>query len=442
MKLVLTAILVSFLTSCYGWKYEEELQDKESSKNDDYSVDEYNEPPDEDRNEKPDNFDNQKNCSLDPDWMEPEKDWNLWAYLKMIGEIAEYGGEYKPAVYVDGKFNLKNQKTSLMDGAFMNYQNALLYADAQNYEFINVNREKGTGVIDYYHARWTFSHSLISILKNMDWVEAFTGAEIVIRHVYMDVEFESSGEVTCQQIRKDCLLAVSEIEKSDSGYYDIHVGNIKACVYDNIDGSVGEELKMMFKNKITDDSTVIINYLNTQGDGSVFEYGDEGFVHQCKCFDTEGNEVNCWKYDGPGGPEECPGYVPEEECETGNDSDQDEISDEDIYDPCYPNPCLEITGSDGNCTGDGYDFFCGCNENYKWDSENNLCDPERKLVDCNNTIPENSSYSGTGKFYQTWDGDSWEPAVSQCEWECDEGYTKSGEECLKNDEDIMPDVDV
>jgi len=172
------------------------------------------------------------------------------------------------------------------------------------------------------------------------------------------------------------------------------------------------------------------------------------------CYEADGTEVDCWAYDGPGGAEECPDYVSAEDCkvpvtddeddsddsgntgtdddaDTGNTGDLDEDPDDDTpVDPCDPNPCASIVGSDGVCTADGSDYNCGCTANYAWNGVAKECTAGQQVADCNNTIPANSSYTETGKFTQTWDGDSWEPATSSCEWECDANYVEDTGICV------------
>ena len=452
MKLILIIISIFLLTSCYGWNYKDDPSSKNNSYVNDYweTDDEfYEEVPEQtqgDFNEEPDD------CGpyLPSWWMVPENDWLSWAYLKMIGPIADYDGEYEPAVYIDGKMELKSGTTDFTSGSYRNYQSQILIAQATTYEFTDVDQVAYTAVLDYWEAVWQFSQQLVPVLKEEGLEEAGFGGKVFFHHTYYDIEFDSSGSTTYHLVRKNCYLAVSAIEEleEDGEIYDIPVGDMYGCFVYNVDGSVGETLYMMFKNQMTENEATLLEYFNTQTDGSVLEYGDEGFMSLCQCYDENGKEVNCWEYDGPGGAEECPSYVPENECGTDDENvdqdgidDSDESVDVDVYNSCEPNPCLEIIGSDGVCTPDGDDFFCGCTENYNWNSENNVCDPKMRSTDCNNTIPENSSYSGSGKFFQTWDGDSWEPAVSDCEWECAEGYWESEGECVKPDDDSINDED-
>ncbi|HPS31752.1 MAG TPA: choice-of-anchor Q domain-containing protein, partial [bacterium] len=65
-----------------------------------------------------------------------------------------------------------------------------------------------------------------------------------------------------------------------------------------------------------------------------------------------------------------------------------------------------------------------CNLNY--DKVDGSCVAKTQTADCVNEIPENTVYANSGKFDQTWDGDSevWLPLPEnfECEWECAKGY--------------------
>ena len=330
-------------------------------------------------------------ATLDSEWMEPEEGWASWAYLKMMGPIADYDGDFQAAVFTDGKMKVTSGTTEFADGGFMNYQSSTLLAMLTTYEFTDVDEVAGTAVVDYWDSIYQFSQQLVPVLKEEKVREAGFGASTFLRHTYIDVTYDTgTGAVTSDQTRKGCFVAISKTEEyiEDGKTYNIPVGDMYGCFDDNVDGSVGEDLKMMFKNELLDDAASILKDLNTQSDGSVLEYGEEGFMHVCSCFDEEGTEVPCWGYDGPGGAEECPDYVPEDECvvpETDDDvipdTDTDDVEDDvvpddDVVDPCDPNPCTSKTNSDGNCTADGADFSCGCNTNYTWNATTEECEAD------------------------------------------------------------------
>jgi len=273
-------------------------------------------------------------CHGDPifgDWMQPEDAWTSWAYLKMMGPIGDYNGEYAPAVFTDGKIKLSSGTTDFSDGSYMNYDNQIIIADAAAYEFIDVDETAGTAVIDYWHILYQLNLQLVPLMVEEGATDVGFGATVIFRHTFIDVKFDASGAVTTQQVRKNCYLAISKTEEieQEGETYDVPIGDMFGCFGDNTDGSVGEDLKMMFKNEMDEDNTSLLEFFNTQSDGSVLEYGNEGYEHLCQCFDADGNEVNCWEYDGPGGAEECPDYVPQEDCKLqGND--EDVVIDEDV----------------------------------------------------------------------------------------------------------------
>ena len=288
------------------------------------------EDPDND-SDNPEDPDDPVVCTLDSEWMQPEDGWSSWAYLKMMGPIGDYDGEYAAAVFTDGKIKLSSGTTDFADGSYMNYQSQILLADAAAYEFTDVDQGAGTAVVDYWDAMYQFSLQLIPLMKEEGATEGGFGATVTFRHTYIDVEFDASGSVTSQEVRKNCYLAVSNTEEmeEEGETYDVPIGNIFGCFGDNTDGSVGEDLKMMFKNDMTEDQTALLEFFNTQTDGTVLAYGDEGFQHLCMCYEADGTEVDCWAYDGPGGAEECPDYVSAEDCKVPvTDETTDEVADE------------------------------------------------------------------------------------------------------------------
>jgi len=113
------------------------------------------------------------------------------------------------------------------------------------------------------------------------------------------------------------------------------------------------------------------------------------------------------------------------------DADIDVDGDIDEGDPCQENPCVMLN-SNGVCTVvEGNDYTCGCDNNYSWNGVNKKCDPDTKRIPCVNSIPLNSEYSGgnsDSQFEQTWDGDSWEPTSFDCAWECKDGWVSEDEE--------------
>ena len=114
--------------------------------------------------------------------------------------------------------------------------------------------------------------------------------------------------------------------------------------------------------------------------------------------------------------------------------DEVETEDSDPVDLCDPNPCT-MNNSDGECTVEGEDYFCGCEENYTWDGEEKKCSPDIRRTECTNEIPENASYSGDnsdGKFEQVWDGSRWLPEDYSCLWECDEDFFEENDLCINS----------
>jgi len=117
-----------------------------------------------------------------------------------------------------------------------------------------------------------------------------------------------------------------------------------------------------------------------------------------------------------------------------NDGDiTDTLPDSDSAAPCDAHPCTAVEHSDGTCTNDGDTYICGCEIYYEWDPAEKTCVPLSWRADCTNTLPPDAHWAPPnedGKFEQTWDGDSWEPAAFACAWECNENYTKVSGSCV------------
>jgi len=254
-------------------------------------------------------------CQLKDGWMSPEDSWTSWSQLKILGPIGDYEDDYIEIAVTDGIIKLASETNFFTDGFLVNYQSDII-ADVSSCKSADVDYDKGTLVFDCRDAMFQFPSQLITDLKEKEMQEAGVGANVFLFHTYKDAEFNAAGIVTSEQTRKSCYLAVSKTEEieEDGDMYDVPIGDMYGCFEDNVDGSVGENLKMMFKNELVEDQASLLEYVNTQEDGTILEYGDNGFQHVCQCYDEFGTEVNCWDYDGPGGVEECPDYVPEGDC--------------------------------------------------------------------------------------------------------------------------------
>jgi hypothetical protein len=268
------------------------------------------------------------------DWYVPDPDWEAWSYLRMSGEIADPEGEHVEAIFAEGKAKITKGITNLDKGSFLSQDGVFLSANAVNYEFLNLDEENGTATVNYHDANWNFLKQLIPVLNEEQIYEVDFGAFMTFRNSMIDVTFDTNGAVADQKVRKNCWLAISATEEieEEGEIYDIPVGGIYGCFDCASTGEVGETLKMMFRNELTDKREDLLKWINTQQDESVLEYGDDGFQFECVCYEENGiDEVPCWQYDGPGGAEECPPEVPEGECYPES-SDEDTIDDDEIQD--------------------------------------------------------------------------------------------------------------
>lgn len=396
--------------------------------------------------------DDAEDCTLNQDWLSPESDWAAWGYLRMSGEVGDYEGDYVEATFTEGKMKIASGTTDLKYGAFSSYQGTIILADAANYEFMNQTATSAT--VDYYDAMWQFNPQLIPLFKEDGVNEADFAAFVWFRHSFIDLTI-SGQSITGQKTRKSCWLALAATEEleEEGETYDIPVGGIYGCFGENVDGSVGETMKMMFRNKMTDNRDDILTFINTLEDETVLKYGDEGFKFECECFNENGatetpgeNVVPCWHYDGPGGAEECPAEVEEAgKCDEGapdEDIVDEDVVDEDIIDedttdddpyvdPCLPtNPCDEANKT--VCTDANLDGVeeCACVATYHL--EDTACVSNTKMVDCVDNAPDNATAT-PAQVEITWNGTAW-PTAADCEWDCNEGYTKNGAVCDQNPE--------
>jgi len=248
-------------------------------------------------------------CTLSNDWMLPDPDWDSWYYLKMMGRVNEHINAVEPALLIASLVKLAKRGilVHIRDGAYSFFENKILFANGTYYEIIAENLEEGTATVDYYDLMIQFSKQLIPILKEEQIQETDFGALTWFRRYLIDVSFNESGEITNQWIRKSCWYALSATEEfiEEGETYDVPVGGIYGCFCDdNIDGSVGEVLRMMFRGKLTEEDDTLLKYFNTQQDGTVLEPEDDGYTKICTCYDADGKtEIDCSVYEDTDGNE-------------------------------------------------------------------------------------------------------------------------------------------
>jgi len=90
-------------------------------------------------------------------------------------------------------------------------------------------------------------------------------------------------------------------------------------------------------------------------------------------------------------------------------------------------------------------IFISCASDTKNNQEDcTTCKGDKRLVDCPNQKPENSSWNDVnknGKLEQTYDGEKFGPEIYDCFWICDNGYEKNHEICKMVTEEIDSDND-
>ena len=84
-----------------------------------------------------------------------------------------------------------------------------------------------------------------------------------------------------------------------------------------------------------------------------------------------------------------------------------------------------------------------CDTNYNWNNSKKTCDAATQEADCS-AKPENTVWNdggANGKFTQTWDGSSWNPASytssyntseGTCRYKCESDYHRENSQCVSN----------
>lgn len=423
---------------------------------------------------------------LNKEWLAPDPEWESWGYLRMTGEIADPEGEYVEATYTEGKIKTSKGTRNFEKGSFFNSSGLIISAEVAGFEFLNLNEDEGTATVDYYNAVWQFNKMMIPFAQEGDYEVDF-GAFVTLRNSIIDVNFDSNGAITDQKMRKKCWIAISTIEdyEQEGEIFEMPVGGICGCFDCASTGEVGETLKMMFRNELTDKREDLLKWINTSQDDSVLEYGDDGFQFECVCYEENGvDEIPCWQYDGPGGAEECPPEMSEEECYPENndedtsdtdvfdedvadidtvddDADMDtvdaDIADEDTdndtgdtsgdtgdtsgdtgdtsgdtgdtsgdtgdsgyTDPCLLNPCTDENKT--VCTDLNLDGIeeCSCDTDFHTEDGGITCVSDSKKVDCFDAAPPKAT-SKIVPVIIKWNGTEWQQ-TPDCDWECDDKF--------------------
>ena len=200
------------------------------------------------------------------------------------------------------------------------------------------------------------------------------------------------------------------------------------------------------------------------------EESEEG---KSRCFNAYSIQIckdGVWQY-----PQNCQKY---EYCDEGKGECK-------AKDACTENPCVKILHSDGACktTEDGFEcgcegnyswkeglcakntselcslcgdiehatgicptdedgnYFCECETNYGWDSQNHECIGDIVTSNCAG-LPEHATWNSTDSITQTWNGEAWEPSrkgeynetpsETECRFVCNDTYHWENSECTSD----------
>jgi len=255
-----------------------------------------------------------KKCTL-PDYSKDATDDSFIA-VKQVGEINDYADQQnaKKALITAGKLVLKEAgMTKTLDfGMFFNYQGSVLLVDNSAYTWVG-GQPSGDGT--YQVRLWDYmaqlnAQAIPQIKQQYNGQDIDAAPSVFGRDNLLDIVV-SGGQVTGQTLRKVCWQAISATKKVDDGNgnkIDASIGKMFFCLTDkNTDGSAGETLKMSYYNKLTEDTSKISTYINTQQDGSVKKEGDLGYQKICTCYNENG-PTNNFKptADQPKDPNEVP----------------------------------------------------------------------------------------------------------------------------------------
>ena len=238
-------------------------------------------------------------AALDTVWMTPEDSWKSWSYLKMMGEVYELGGDAVDAVFTEGKAKLSDVSVSFEKGSYAKSFETVV-AMTSSYKMLNYDEVARTATVDFWEMEYMFPGGLINAMKESGMYENGSGAYVTVTNTLFDIEFNETGAVIAQFLRKKCYSAISRTEEVeiDGEIYDVPIGGIAGCFENNVDASAGEELKMMFKNELADDKETVEAYYNTNPDGTLMDPDDENYTPQCQCYKKDGEtKVDCDKMD-------------------------------------------------------------------------------------------------------------------------------------------------
>ncbi|HSW60969.1 MAG TPA: hypothetical protein VLJ60_09230 [bacterium] len=233
-------------------------------------------------------------CAFDNSWILPEENWESWAYLKVVGEI----GETIESACGESGYKVKNLKDPK--------EKDQIYITKKTGDSVNVSStNKTTLEASYYdggHPKssvWyflymsitlnlSFSTDLIPNMKESGARETDFGPLVSLKQNFRSEMRDFGG--TEVLFSKSCTIGIPKFKN------DLPAGNMHGCFANNIDGSEGEYLKMMFRMEIEDDKDKIIEYTNTRSDGSIAVPGDDDFKPYCFCL-YDGKLI-CYHYDG------------------------------------------------------------------------------------------------------------------------------------------------
>lgn len=236
-------------------------------------------------------------CAFDNSWVLPEENWESWAYLKVVGEI----GETIESACGESGYKVKNLKDPK--------EKDQIYITKKTGDSVNVSSTNKTTLEASYYGdgnpksssayflfmsitlNLSFSTDLIPNMKESGARETDFGPLVSLKQSFR-TEWRDFGGTEIKYY-KYCTIGIPKFKN------DLPVGSMSGCFANNIDGSEGEDLKMMFRMEIEDDKDKIIEYTNTRSDGSIAVPGDVDFNQYCFCsYDEEARELICYNYDG------------------------------------------------------------------------------------------------------------------------------------------------
>ena len=232
-------------------------------------------------------------CEFDTLWMLPEEDWKSWAFAQAVGKVGDdqmFCCSFQYSVGDMQNSSTKSGNTRIIDAG----DNVDLSLSKMQWP---VGDAYPIIALEDVFLRLSFDKGLIPYMKSEKLSETGYGPDVEIYQKFFKA-YEAADHGDFEILYKTidiCCVGIAKLESSQP------VGSMYGCFENNVDGSDGEYLKMMFRMEIETDRDKILDHINTRIDGTKAVKGDEDFKEYCKCsYSTDEKSFTCNYYDGIG----------------------------------------------------------------------------------------------------------------------------------------------